>query len=499
MTMQDMLQGLRWPGLFAAIVLLFLVATPEFAQESGGDAPADDVVAPADDVVTPADDVVAPEPVARRAPKGTVVVGKIDGEIGLSESAYVKRLIDEAERAEATVLLIELNTFGGRVDAAVAIRDALMDTSVHTAVFINRRAISAGALISLACDSIAIASGATIGAATPVTQGAGSEVAQPVAEKYVSYFREEMRSTAETNGRNGDIAEAMVDADKELEGISAEGKLLTLNTRTALEHKIADVEAESVADALDKLGLAGKVLDVSPTWSEALVGFLTSQAVASMLFLAMMGLAYMEYQTPGFGIFGGGAVLCGLVLYFGHYMVNLAGWEEMILLVVGVALILAEIFVAPGFGLLGISGLLAVLSSFAMLLMAGDWSDFTFNNPFTIDALSQVLLTTFLAIFMFLLMMRYLPRASPSLGGRLILQTNLAAAGYQSHEETVTSLVGEIGTTKTALRPSGKATIGAKRRNVETEGEFIAAGQEVRVMHHKEGRIVVRGIVVRGA
>ena len=222
--MQDIPKGLM------AIALLLLLVAPGLAQAPDSDDPKTalpkaDAPEPTAEAEAEADE--SPAPVDRRAPEGTVVVGKIDGEIGLSESAYVKRLIEEAERAEATVLLIELNTFGGRVDAAVAIRDALLDTSIHTAVFINRRAISAGALISLACDSIAIASGGTIGAATPVTQGPGSEVAQPVAEKYVSYFREEMRSTAETNGRNADIAEAMVDADKELPDISPEGKLLT--------------------------------------------------------------------------------------------------------------------------------------------------------------------------------------------------------------------------------------------------------------------------------
>lgn len=427
--------------------------------------------------------------------KPKVVVGKIDADIGLAESAYIKRLAEEGERLGADTLAIELNTFGGRVDAAVAIRDTLMDTELHTVVFINRRAISAGALISLACDSIAIAGGGTIGAATPVTQAPGQEVAEAVGEKYVSYFREEMRATAESNDRDGDIAEAMVDAEKEIEGISAAGKLLTLNTRTAIEHGIADVEAKDLDDALAQLGLSGEQLNLDPSWSEALVAFLTSQAIASILGLIMIVCAYLEYQTPGVGIFGGIAALCFFLLYFGHFMVNLAGWEELLLFGLGIALILVEIFVTPGFGFIGMTGVGAILTSFVMLLMAGDWSDLTFSNPFTGDAILQVMLTMVIATAAFFVMVRFMPRDNSAIGGRLVLQTELAVAeGVQSFEAVEESLVGERGKTTTPLRPSGKMQLEGKRLNVETEGEFVEKGCEVEILRHQEGRIVVRAV-----
>ncbi|MCP4653833.1 MAG: nodulation protein NfeD [bacterium] len=434
-------------------------------------------------------EAVAPPAAARK-----VLMGKIDGEIGLSESAYVKRLVAEAEAKEADVLLIELNTFGGRVDAAVAIRDALMDAPQHTAVFINRRAISAGALISLACNSIAIASGGTIGAATPIVSAPGQEMPAPVEEKYLSYFREEMRATAEANGRDGDIAEAMVDSDKEVPEVSEKGKLLTLNTRTALQYYIVDVEAESAEDALEKLGLAGTVETLDRTWSESLVAFLTSQTVASLLFLAMMVLAYLEYQSPGFGLFGGGAVVCLLVLYFGHYMVNLAGWEEFLLLGLGIALVLVELLVIPGFGVVGILGLVCMGISLVMLLMAGDWSDFTVTNPFTIEAVARIVITAVLGLVTMGLMVRYLPKSDTGLiGRRLVLGAGLKTdAGYRSHATAEDDLVGQTGTVLTPLRPSGKARIGGRRRNVETEGDFIAKGEQIRVLRREPGRIVVR-------
>ena len=438
------------------------------------------------------------EPVERQVPAGgKVLVGRIDGEINLAASAYIKRLIEAATAAEAAVLMLELNTFGGRVDAAVLIRDALIDAPMHTAVFINKRAISAGALISLACNSIAISPGGTIGAATPIASGPGQEMPAAVEEKYLSYFRQEMRSTAETRDRNGDIAEAMVDADAEVAGISEKGKLLTLNTRSALEHKIADVEARSLEQALTALGLDGPMEEVTHTWSEDLVGFFTSSAIASMLLFGMMVLGYMELQSPGFGIFGAGALACFLLLYFSHYLVNLAGYEELLLFALGVFLLLIELFAVPGFGLIGVAGLLAVLSSLTLVLMAGDWSDISFNNPFTAEAVTRVLLSTALGIVAVLVLIRFLPTVGERtrLGRRLVLADGLdATAGFASHEPVADELVGRTGTALTALRPSGKARIDGRRLNVETEGGFVDQGQEVRVLRNESGRVVVRRV-----
>ena len=433
-------------------------------------------------------------PVERRvAEGGKVVIGRIDGDINLAASAYVKRLIETATAAEAAVLMIELNTFGGRIDAAVLIRDALIDAPMHTAVFINKRAISAGALISIACNSIAISPGGTIGAATPVATGPGQEMPQAVEEKYLSYFRQEMRSTAETRGRDGDIAEAMVDADAEVEGVIEKGKVLTLNTQSALEHRMADVEARSVEQALERLGLDGPIEELDRTWSETLVGFLTSSAIVSILMLGMMVLGYMELQTPGFGVFGAGALACFLLLYFSHYLVDLAGYEELLLFTLGAILVIVELFAFPGFGLLGIGGLIAMLASSVMMLMAGDWSDVTFHNPFTLDAVARVAVSLALTVVVLAVMVRFVTFDVRSpLGRRLILGDGLEAeAGFESHQRSA-DLVGATGAALTPLRPAGKARIGGQRRNVETEGDFIERGERVRVLRQESGRIVVR-------
>ncbi len=428
------------------------------------------------------------------SPAVTVISGTIDGEIDNIVAAYVKRLVTEVETRGAGALFLELNTFGGRVDSAVVIRDALIDLEVPTLIYINKRAISAGALISLACDRIVMAPGGTIGAATPVMSGPGTEVPQAVAEKYLSYFREEMRSTAETQGRDPDLAEAMVDKDKVVEGVSEEGKLLTLTTKRAVELGLAEFKARSAQEALEQLGYPQGAEELERSWSEGLVGFLTSQAVASLLLMAMMVFAYMEYQAPGFGLFGGLAIGCFFVLYFSHYMVNLAGWEELILFVVGIALLGLEVFVIPGFGVAGILGIGCILASGILTLMAGDWSDFSVSNPFSVEAVQQVLISTLLGIGVLLLLIRFLPKNGMAGGSGLILGTSLAGgAGFEMEEaSTLDDLVGQVGEALSPLRPAGRARFEGRRREVESEGDFIEKGARVRVLRREGRRWIVR-------
>src|SRR5687767_3517557 len=182
--------------------------------------------------------------------KPIVYVAPIEGMIDLGLAPFVRRVLDEADKAGAGAVVLKINTFGGRVDAAVMIRDALVGAKVKTVAFIDKRAISAGALISLACHVIAIGDGGTIGAATPVQAGAGGT--QPTDEKAVSYVRKEFRSTADVRKRPPLIAEAMVDPDVAIPGVIEKGKLLTLTTAEAVEHKIADFRADTLEDVLEQ-------------------------------------------------------------------------------------------------------------------------------------------------------------------------------------------------------------------------------------------------------
>ena len=234
-----------------------------------------------------------------------VYVVPVEDVIDLGLAPFIQRVLDEASQEGAASVVLKVNTFGGRVDAAVLIRDALLESKVPTVAFINKRAISAGALISLAAETIAMTDGSTIGAATPVQLGLPGSPAQPVAEKTVSYMRKEFRATAEKRNRPGLVAEAMVDADVKIEGVIDKGKLLTLTTEEALNLKVADFRANSLASVLQSLNLGdAEVRHASETWAESLVRFLTNPVVSSLLMtLGILGII-VEIRMPGFGLPG---------------------------------------------------------------------------------------------------------------------------------------------------------------------------------------------------
>jgi len=300
--------------------------------------------------------------------RSVVFVVPVDGVIDLGLAPFLQRALDEAVAAKAAAVVLEVNTFGGRVDAAVLIRDALLTARVPTVAFVNRRAISAGALISLATERIAMADGATIGAAAPVQ--AGPAGTQPASEKTVSYLRKEFRATAEARKRPPLLAEAMVDADVEVPGVKPKGKLLTLTTAEALEHGVADFQADDLPALLARLDLAdAEVRRLLITWAETLVRFLTHPIVASLLLtIGILGIL-TEVQAPGLGV-PGLVGLASLALFFwGHWLTRLAGWEEVLLIVAGLVLLGVEIFVLPGFGVAGTLGLLALLLGLGLSLV----------------------------------------------------------------------------------------------------------------------------------
>ncbi|MEO7403656.1 MAG: hypothetical protein ABIU95_08315, partial [Burkholderiales bacterium] len=288
-----------------------------------------------------------------------VYVAPIEGIIDLGLAPFVTRVLDEATQARAAAVVLEINTFGGRVDAAVQIRDAVLGAKVRTIAFVNKRAISAGALIALSAENIVMAGGGTIGAATPVQMGKAGEPAAAVGEKTVSYVRKEFRATAESRKRPPLLAEAMVDADVAIPGIIEKGKLLTLTTEEALKHKLIDMRADTLESALEKLGLGSPELrSVAPNWAENVVRFLTHPVISSLLItIAMLGII-IEIRTPGFGIPGALGITSLSLFFWGHWLVQLAGWEELLLGVVGIILLALEVLVIPGFGIAGLLGIL---------------------------------------------------------------------------------------------------------------------------------------------
>jgi membrane-bound serine protease (ClpP class) len=416
-----------------------------------------------------------------------VYVAPIEGMIDLGLAPFVQRVLNEATQEGAAAVILEINTFGGRVDAAVLIRDALLNARVPTVAFVNKRAISAGALISLAAEKIFMANGGTIGAATPVQMGQPGAPAQPVEEKTVSYVRKEFRATAEARKRPPLIAEAMVDADVEIPGLIQKGKLLTLTTEEALKHKVADFRAETLESVLEQLGLAGaQARRVSPNWAEDLVRFLTNPIVSSLLMtVGMLGI-FLEIRTPGFGLPGALGVASLALFFWGHWLVQLAGWEELLLVASGFVLLVLEIFVIPGFGLAGVLGIGALLAGLSLSLIGGGatWE-------FAAIAMGRVLISVLLALAASLLLLRFLPRLP--FGRQLILETGLAAGeGYASAPESDNRWLGKNGRTFSPLRPAGIAEIDGERVDVVSDGEFIDAGISISVTRVDGNRIVVR-------
>jgi membrane-bound serine protease (ClpP class) len=424
---------------------------------------------------------------SRASTRPVVYVVPIEGVIDLGLAPFVERVLDTATRDGAAAVVLEINTFGGRVDAAVIIRDALLRAPVRTIAFVNKRAISAGALIALASEKIVMADGGTIGAATPVEVGAPGGPAKPVAEKTVSYMRKEFRATAESRKRPPRVAEAMVDPDVEIRGVNEKGKLLTLTTDEALKLKVADFRADSLEAVLKAFEIRdADVRRSAPTWAETVVRFLTNPIVSSLLMtIGMLGII-VELRTPGFGLPGALGITSLALFFWGHWLVRLAGWEELLLVGLGLSLLAAEIFVIPGFGVAGVLGLVLILAGLGLSIVGAGATWDTVGW-----AVGRVAISALLAIAASLALLRVLPRLP--VGRRLVLATELpATSGYASSPEGDRRWLGRRGTTTSPLRPAGVATIDGERVDVVSEGEFVEVGRAIVVTRVDGNRIVVR-------
>lgn len=412
------------------------------------------------------------------------VEGMIDGPL----AAYIERALRDAADAGAGLVVFHIDTFGGLVDAADEIRKTILNAEVPTVALIDKNAASAGALISYAADRIVMVPGASIGAAT-VVQGTSGEAAP---DKYQSYMRGLMRATAEANGRDPAIAEAMVDESIEIEGITVEGEVLTLSTSEAVKLDVADAELASLDDLLAVYEVEeADVVQHQLTRAEGLLRFFSSPVVQSILMLMMMGGLYFELQSPGVG-FPGMIAAVGAAAFFGpHYLLGLVESWEVVLFVIGVVLLLAEIFVIPGFGIAGITGLTAVLLALGFSLIGN--VGFSFPSG---EAISSAVLTLASSLVMLVIAMfslgRFLPRSQRF--GQLVLAPTLSTdTGYTS-ADTHTEWLGRTGVAITGLRPSGTAEIDDNRIDVYTSGEYIEKGTAVEVVEVRGSRVRVREV-----
>ena len=408
----------------------------------------------------------------------------VTGVVEMGLAPFIERAIREAEGAGVSVVVLDIDTPGGRVDSAERIADAISDSGVPVYAFVNRRAFSAGALIALATRGIYMRPGSVLGAVTPV-DGSGTKAS----EKIVSAMRSEMRALAEAHGLDPAVAEAMVDESLAVPGVVDAGRLLTLTTEEAVRIGYAS-ETENFSSLLDDLGIAGaEVTDFGVNWAERFVRFFSNPVVAPFLLsLGFLGLI-IEIKTASFGLAGLAGAL-SLSLFFGsHLILGLAGWEDLLLVGAGVLFVAAEVLLIPGFGLFGVLGIAGIAGGIYMSLLGSLPTAADFSRAATVltTALLLLLVTGWA-------LLRHLPKSTRLFQSGIFLGTRTdRAIGYESAERR-TDLIGAEGVAATDLRPSGVGLFRDERVDIVSESEWIEEGTPVRVVSAEGYRQVVRPI-----
>ncbi|MCX7875514.1 MAG: ATP-dependent Clp protease proteolytic subunit [Melioribacteraceae bacterium] len=412
-----------------------------------------------------------------------IYIGDIVGDIDLGIAPYVKRVVKEAEENKAQAIIFRINTFGGRVDAATQIKDAILNSKVKTIAFIDKRAISAGALIALSCEKIIMVPGASMGASTVVDQEGKKQ-----AEKYQSYMRSEMRATAEKNGRRTDIAQAMVDETIVIADLKDDStKLVTLTAEEAVKYKMADTILASIQEVKDYFGFSyAETKTISSNWAEDVVRFLSNPIISSLLIMIGLVGLFTEIKTPGWGL-AGTAGLIALSLFFGtSYILELATIWEIILFIIGVILLIVEIFVIPGFGIAGIMGIILMIAALFFGLITD--IDIATTNAISV-AIIQLASTFVLTGIIIYFLWKFLPKSQTF--NKLILSENLNFKSGYAATPDIEKLVGKIGKSITDLRPAGSIVIDNERIDVVTEGDYIEKNVEVIVKKIEGSKVVV--------
>lgn len=407
----------------------------------------------------------------------------VQGEIENGLAPYIARGVREANERGAAAIYLDIDTPGGRIDAAERIADAIRGSKIPVYAFVNPRAYSAGALIALATNGIYMRDGAVLGAATPV-DGRGSKLA----EKYVSAMRAEFRALAQARGLDPRVAEAMVDESLGVPGLIEPGKLVTLSTDEALKVGYAKARVDTEAELLAQVSLTGatvEALDIN--WAETLVRFLTSPVVSPLLLsLGILSLmAEIKAGTHGVGLVVG---LGSLGLFFGSSLIlGLAGMEEVILLGLGFLAVVIEVFLLPGFGIAGILGAF-LIGAAVVLAMLGNFP----TGADVVQAVAVLGASVVITIAVAFAWFRHLPN-SRRFRGLIHQEAALSAEGYVSALPRG-DLVGKQGVAVSDLRPAGVATVDGERIDVVTEGEYVSAHSAIEIVRAEGYRHVVRAV-----
>lgn len=539
------------------VVALLVYANPLWAQDSEEtDASEPAIVETEEDAVADEESIPVEDVKAE-----IIVVCPIEGDIEPGVLVLVERAVQEARDLNAKAIIFRVNTFGGRVDSAVEIADAIGSAPCRTIAYIEGRgAISAGALISFACDDIIMKDDVNIGAATPVYQT--SEGMTAAEEKSVSFMRAKMRALAESKGHNPDIAQAMVDSDIELRGfvneqgvyevyavdsdgkesnnakkpdiepiqkiidvvtedlpidvnvtskdddeesdvgtviyedgselVLANGKLLTLTPKEAVKYGVIERTVDSYDEAVTHFMLGGGTYHiVEANWAERAFRFLTSPTIAGLLLMLGMGGLYLEVRTPGFGIPGIVGITC-LTLFFGsHYVLGMADTIDIILVLAGIALILVEVFVIPGFGLAGVAGIIFLVGGIYLSLVNFTMPEYSWQFDRLNDVAYSFAVFVISSTVLIFTTWKLLPM-TPMYGAMVLSDTMGADAGYigQNMDEA-RAVIGKVGRSASPLRPTGKGKFDGKRYDVVTRGDFVENDVAIRIVETDGNRYVV--------
>lgn len=400
----------------------------------------------------------------------------------------VQKAMQESKELKVDLIIIHMNTYGGQVDMADSIRTAILNSKIPVWVYIDNNAASAGALISIACDSIYMRKGSNIGAATVVNQSA-----EQMPDKYQSFMRSMMRSTAEAKGRDPKIAEAMVDQDIFIPNITDSGKVLTFTTSEAIANNFCEGQVESIQEIFDLVGIEHYEIiyqKLSPV--EKTIRVLVSPFISGLLIMVIIGGLYFELQTPGVG-FPILAALLAATLYFAPlYLEGLAGNWEIIVFVIGIVLLAVEVFALPGFGVAGISGIVLIVSSLAFALVESDGFRIPSGDFSPLGrAFGLVLFSMFLGILSAFYLAKTLLQTS--FLGHLALQTEESSSlGYVAGDTSNSKLIGVEAVAATILRPSGKIELNGDYYDAVAESSYIDKGTKVLIVKYENMQLIVR-------
>jgi len=430
----------------------------------------------------------------------------IKDEIGPAVWRTTKQGMEEAHQLKADFILIEMNTYGGLLDAADSIRTKILNSQIPVLVFINNNAASAGALISIAADSIYMHSGANIGAATVVNQEG-----EVVPDKYQSYMRSMMRSTAESHGKrkkvvNGDtievwhrdpkIAEAMVDPSIYIENVIDSGKVLTFTTDEALRNAYCEAKAENIQEVLTHAGIKKYELkEYHLTTFEKLMGVLVNPYLQGILIMLIIGGIYFELQSPGIGFALAVSIISAIIYFAPLYLEGLAANWEILIFIGGIILLGVEIFVLPGLGIAGIFGIVLIIAGLTLSMV----DEFVFEmgmKGFNVifSALGVVIVSTVLSFGASILIGKNLIKSNGLLKVLVLDSEQNKEDGFIGVDNSKRSLVGQIGIAYTALRPSGVVEIADLQYDAKSITSFIEKGETVEVVSYESGQLYVRKI-----